>query len=387
VDNDLNGIDSLLWDAWSEFCDQLRDAGRLIIDHNGPPNPQNRAAGFEYLARYVPKALDVKFNNSDSGHPQLFWLQTPTSKSFGDNPDCTYIACPVDGTHTYRLVGNRGTAKWVSFVVGSSVINNRELETNWDGSFEIVLSAKAHPGNWLRLGPGNGTLVIWQFFGSWHEEQPMRVRVECLDVDAAPGPPTPADVAHRLHDVIEWLRRDVAWWSRFINFFHPWPNEFVGRVPDFLTGDGMQQLLNRRLSNCRWVVEADEALIVSVRPPACAYWHFELGNEWMNSVDYRYRLSSLNSEQAVFNPDGTVVIVLAHEDPGVPNWLDLAGYTSGLINSGWIEPNEPPLPQTHLVKFADLDRELPWGTLRIRADWRREQLRLRKIGVDRRFPT
>jgi hypothetical protein len=190
-----------------------------------------------------------------------------------------------------------------------------------------------------------------------------------------------------MKETIEWLRADVSVWSRFISFFRSWPNEFVPRVPDFLAGDGMQQTLTRRLSNCHWVVALDEALIIQVSPPECAYWHFELGNEWMNSVDYRYRLSSLNSEQAKCNPDGTVVIVLAHHDPGVPNWLDAAGYTSGLINSGWIEPAEPPVLDVSLVKFADLGTELPPGTPRVGTEWRHEQLRLRKIGVDRRFPT
>jgi hypothetical protein len=185
-------------------------------------------------------------------------------------------------------------------------------------------------------------------------------------------------------------------WSRFVNFFRPWPNQFVQRIPDFLHSDGIpdsmgsdaqQKALGRTVLFCRWVVEPDEALVVTVRPPECAYWNFELNNEWWNTVDYRYRLTSVNGEQAVFNPDGTVVVVLAHEDPGVPNWLDLAGYTSGLLNQRWVESRETPLPEAHLVRFADLEHELPEGTPRISAEWRREQLWSRKIGIDRRFLT
>jgi len=379
--------DALLWDAWCNFCDELKDAGRLVFDHGGPVNAQNRAAGFEYLARYLPKALDQKFNCADPLYPQLFWLQTPTSKSFGDNPDCTYLAGWVDGAHTYRFVGNRGTVKWVSLLVGTSIINNSDLIVEWDGSFEIILSAEEQPGNWLRLDPGMNRIFIRQFFGSWHEEEPMRIRVERIDLDEPPPPPTPEDVARRLGETIQWLREDSEYWSRFVSYYRPWPNEFVYGVPDFLGGDGDQQRLQRSLTFCHWEVEPDEALLVTVTPPACAYWNFEMNNEWHNSVDYRYRLSSVNGAQAALNPDGSVVIVLSHRDPGVPNWLDAGGYTSGEINQRWVESADTPLPQARLVKFADLAAAIPAGTPQIGAAARREQLRLRKVGVDRRFPT
>jgi hypothetical protein len=386
--DDMEAVDKLLWEGWSDFCEELKEAGRLIFNHEGPANAQNRAAGFEYLARYIPKALDLNFNHRDTDHPQLFWFETPTSKSFGDNPDCTYLAGWLDGGRTYRLVGNRGTVKWVSILVrGGKAINNRDLLTNWDGSFEVILSAKEHPGNWIPLEPGPHRIQIRQFFGSWHEEEPMRVRIECLDVDTPPPPPTPTDVADRLHETISWLREDTEWWSRFVSYFRQFPNQFVRRLPDFYTTDAFMGALGRTLLFCHWDVEHDEALMVTVRPPQCAYWNFELGNEWMNSVDYRYRLSSLNSVQAEMNPDGTLVLVLSHQDPGIANWLDLAGYTSGQMNQRWVEADGSPLPEARLVKFADLERELPAGTPRVDGAWRREQLRLRKVGVDRRFPT
>lgn len=386
MSDDLKVTDELLWNAWSDFCDQLKEAGQLVFKHGAPANAQNRAAGFEYLARYLPKALDQKFNCANTLYPQLFWLQTPTSKSFGDNPDCTYLAGWVDGDHTYRLVGNRGTVKWVSFVVGSSTLNNKDLQSNWDGSFEITLSAKEHPGNWMRLDPGLNRIFIREFFGEWHAEEPMRIRIERVDADTPPPPPTPEDVARRLADTVQWLREDSECWSDFVNFYRDRPNRFVHGLPDSM-GDGGQADLSRMLSFCHWVVQPDEALLITVKPPDCFWWNFEMNNEWHNSVDYRYRLSSVNSEQAAINDDGTVVIVLSHTDPGVPNWLDGAGYTSGEINQRWVETDDTPLPEARLVKLADLQAVLPAGTARIDAEGRREQLRLRKVGVDRRFPT
>ena len=104
----------------------------------------------------------------------------------------------------------------------------------------------------------------------------------------------------------------------------------------------------------------------------------------MNSADYRYRLSSLNSEQAVLEDDGSVVIVVSHRDPGIPNWLDTGGHTIGLMPQRWVEADKSRTPATTLVHFDDLTGARRACSASPRP--RREQLRRRKIGVDRRFP-
>ncbi len=103
-------------------------------------------------------------------------------------------------------------------------------------------------------------------------------------------------------------------------------------------------------------------------------------------MDYRYRISSINSEQAVLEDDGSLTVVVSHTDPGVPNWLDCAGFTSGQINQRWVEADEYPVLETELVKLKDLDRSLPRAARQIDPAGRAEQLRRRKAGVDRRFP-
>jgi hypothetical protein len=391
----MEKVDELLWSAWVGFCDQLKDAGRLVFDHDAPVNEQNRAAGFEYLARYLPKALDVVFNR-DPLHPQLFWLQTPTSKSFGDNPDCTYFEAYVDGERDYRLVGNRGSVKWVNFSVGPAdaeeyrkrfvSLLNDDLVTNWDGSFEIVMSQKPRSGNWLRLVPGVNRVFIRQFFGQWDSEVPMRLRIEAMETAGPPPPPTADDVARRLGNTIEWLKADSAYWARFVSHYRPWPNEFIKGTPPWVTNNGGADTILRSLWFCHWQVQPDEALIITVVPPRCSFWNFEFLNEWMISMDYRYRFSSINGEQAILEEDGSLLIVVSHVDPGVPNWLDCAGFTSGQIDQRWVEADDHPQPQAKLVKLSDLDASLPAHAHRISPVGRAEQIRRRKIGVDRRFP-
>jgi hypothetical protein len=393
----LAGTDDLLWSAWTNFCDQLKEAGKVVFNHDAPVNERNRAAGFEYMARYLPKALDQMFNTRDPLYPQLFWLQTPTSKSFGDNPDCTYFAGWVDGEHTYRLVGNRGSVKWVNFNVGSAdvevykkdfgnTITNDALITNWDGSFEIIMSQEPHQGNWLKTVPGLNRIYIRQFFGNWDTETRMSLSIERVGQDGTPPPPTADDVARRLGETIEWLKEDSEYWTKFVSYYRPWPNKFIEGTPAWMQSDAGRVRINRSFWFCHWTVQPDEALIISVRPPRCTYWNFEFLNEWMISMDYRYRISSINSEQAVLEDDGTVIIVVSDTDPGVPNWLDCAGFTSGQINQRWVEADEYPDFETKLVKLKELDASLPDNVRRIDAAGRAQQLRRRKAGVDRRFP-
>lgn len=375
--------------AWADFCDRLREAGdRLVFRETAPATALDRAAGYQYIARYITKAMQQNWEFADPMFPQLWHLQTPTHKSFGDNPDCNYLTATIDGAQTYRVVGNRGTVKWVSFAAGSesaigAAINNEGLQIEWDGSIEVWYSPEHHSGNWIKTSPGPQTVVIRQFFGQWDTEEPMRLRIERVGPVAVPPPPSTDSVVRGLRKTMDWLIEDSARWADWIDFYRNQPNRFVTGMPGWT--DGAERSLGRLLHFCYFQIAPDEALVIRVTPPECAYWNFELGNYWMNSVDYRYRLSSLNSEQAEYQSDGSVVIVVSHRDPGVLNWLDTAGYSVGLMPNRWVESHESPTPGTKLVRFDDLESELS-GVRRIEQPERIEQLRRRKIGVDRRFP-
>jgi len=105
-----------------------------------------------------------------------------------------------------------------------------------------------------------------------------------------------------------------------------------------------------------------------------------------NSLSQRSRTDASGWSQAVYEDDGSVRIAVSHLDPGIPNWLDVGGHCVGMVNQRWVEAQDHPVPTAKLVKVADLPRLLPSNARRIGAEERREQLRRRKIGVDRRFP-
>jgi hypothetical protein len=62
----------------------------------------------------------------------------------------------------------------------------------------------------------------------------------------------------------------------------------------------------------------------------------------MQTLEYRSRRSSLNQSQIHLEPDGTYRIVIAHKDPGVPNWLDCEGHHTGTIFWRFLLPETDP---------------------------------------------
>ena len=90
----------------------------------------------------------------------------------------------------------------------------------------------------------------------------------------------------------------------------------------------------------------------------CDHWNFQLNNYWMESLDYSHFTIHTNKHLARYRADGSVRIVVAHADPGVPNWINTVGHQSGTMCFRWIRAKTHPQPQTRVVKLADL-KNLP----------------------------
>jgi hypothetical protein len=359
-----------------------------------------------YLSRYINKALNDVLEYLDFDFPQLWIMQHPTSKSFGDNPDATYIAARLEGSRTYRIVGDRGTASWLRFVltpyeelVGGSVLtganivslSGQELVVDENGSFELILSAERRDGNWMQLPPGKSRLLIRQFFGNWDLERPLTARIEQVGKEGqTPSELTAERMVTALRDVNDYITRDSDRWYRWSMFYKQMPNSFYKGRPTWAGGTAeAERNIGRWLNIAYWMLDEDEAAVVEFAPPDVGMWLFELDTFWMTSVDYRYHFSSINSAQAVADPDGVVRLVIANQDPnGAANWLDPAGHREGLIMGRWIDPApgaENVTPTCTIVKLADLDATLPSDTSRVSADGRVAQWRRQRDGVMNRF--
>ena len=51
--------------------------------------------------------------------------------------------------------------------------------------------------------------------------------------------------------------------------------------------------------------------------------------------------------------------VVAHDDPGVANWLDTAGHSAGPVILRCVRTETAPVPTTRVVQFADVDGAVP----------------------------
>jgi len=75
----------------------------------------------------------------------------------------------------------------------------------------------------------------------------------------------------------------------------------------------------------------------------------------MESFDYRHRPINTNNHLARKDADGSWTIVVAAEDPGVPNWLDTGGRREGFLLLRWVLAGDaPPTPTCRLVEVASL---------------------------------
>ena len=78
-------------------------------------------------------------------------------------------------------------------------------------------------------------------------------------------------------------------------------------------------------------------------------------NHWGETVDRRTRTAGINGDTAVRRDDGTVRLVVAHQDPGLPNWLDTAGHPAGSLSLRWFRSTASlPTAETQLVPFTQL---------------------------------
>ena len=74
----------------------------------------------------------------------------------------------------------------------------------------------------------------------------------------------------------------------------------------------------------------------------------------MESLDYRYHRIHLNKHTASYREDGSVRVVVAHEDPGTENWIETAGHDCGTMSWRWVRARENPRPRTRVVKLDEI---------------------------------
>ena len=353
--------------TWDEFCDTLKAAGAALTFPGAPRDPFNQAEGYRYLSRLARAGLMAFVEHADPRAPVLHRVAHETVKLGSDNPDNYYQTAATHGDFEYRISGRRNTVTYLGFgtqaghygqsggLPPTGYVEAGELEIGEDGTFELIVSSRRHEGNWLPMTAESRTLIVRQTFLDRETETPAELHIErigCADDEGQPRPLTPEQIDEGLRSAGTLVAGAAMLFANWARGFRKHSNTLPMFDPDVSLQAGGDP--NIVYYHSHWSVAEDEALLIEAMPPECEHWNFQLNNYWMESLDYRYHTIHTNKHLAHHEEDGSVRLVVAHEDPGLPNWLETAGHTSGTMCFRWIRAAEHPQPRTRLVKLSEI---------------------------------
>lgn len=353
--------------SWNEFCDALKAAGAALQFPGAPRDPFSQAEGYRYLSRLTRAGLMAFVEHADPNAPVLHRVVNEDTKLGADNPDNYYQTAALNGNWDYRIRGRRNTIAYLSFgtqagnygqgggLPPTGHIAAEKLEVDVDGNFELILSSTPQPGNWLPMKPETGTLVVRQTFLDREGEIPAELHIErinCPEGERGPAPFTPKQLDEGLGTVSALVAGAPLLFAKWARDFQKHANKLPRFDPEVSLQAGGDP--NIAYYHSYWAVAADEALLIEVTPPECEYWNFQLSNYWMESLDYRHHRIHTNKFLAEAAADGSIRLIVSHEDPGLPNWLETAGHSFGTMCFRWVGASEHPQPQTRLVKLKGI---------------------------------
>ncbi len=385
-------------EAFDGFVDALETARQVVLDRTPEDGPE-RAEGYRHIIRMIEMQNAPATDDHDPAHPHVSRCPTIVCKLGFDNPDFSYInVAPISEEYSYRITGTRGTVPYISMQIfdnpfgGEVFMTSEDLIIERNGRFEIILSATRpdDAANWMELKPGANRFILRNGFYDWDTEVEASVRVEVIGGPVS-GPVPHLSVEEFVSDVGGLSLRLSSILGVMQDARDGWPlNDLNGPDPDAfgIAGAGVPSAYS---SAGRYELEEGEALLIETPVPSVVHGGIQVGNLWIESIDYQTRQTSLNWFQSYADEDGIIRYVLAMEDPGVPNWLDVSGHPRGGIFMRWQSPDEdalPELPVVTQVSLAELRDRLPNGHPTVSATERAETLARRYVAVNkRRNPT
>jgi len=353
--------------SWSEFCDELKIAGNVLLSPGAPRDPFQQAEGIRYLSRLTRAGLEAYVEYPDPAFPQLRRMVHETVKMGADNPDNHYMNAQISGAYEYKVLGKRNTIDYISFhtqngnygttggLAPCGKLDNAKLVLEADGSFEIFVTRKPQGKNWLKIEAETSLLMVRQTFSDRINEEPAHMEIINLSGIQRPGPLTSKQMDEGLKTASMFVGGAGLLFARWANDFKNHINQLPLFDPEKSNAAGGDESIIYYHSY--WKLASDEALVIEVIPPACDAWNFQLNNHWMESLDYRYHNICINKQNASYEPDGKVRVLVSHQDPGLPNWIETADHSEGTMCWRWyrIHPGaEPVQPSCRVVKKNEL---------------------------------
>jgi hypothetical protein len=398
VSTKVGGVEVTTIAGWNELVDSLRDLpARMLLKLPEPlrSDPQiQQEVGRVILAALASSTISTI--SGDGDHPVFLPTIGQTFNIGQPNADTVYKIAQISAGGTYRLRGRQGSLKIVT--VSQTTKGKKEgtaprvvdhdlnaLQADPEGHFEVLLSADrpaGYTGDWWQLKPETTSLLMRMVSSDWNTEQDPSISIERLDSSAQ----RPRISAEDLEERLRQLPYAIAFIAPlFINHVDELRKQgYVNtlKVADFSQIGGLN---GQFYYEGVYELADDEALIVEATvPESCMYRSLILTNELYETTDWYNNHSSLNDAQSSPDDDGVLRVVVSAQDPGVPNWLDTAGYPRGVVQGRWTDCSAQPVPTARKVAVADVRNFLPASTPTISQEQRQQLIRARREALQQR---
>ena len=354
--------------AWRELLDTLNGLDRSFLDgERAVTDDRQIADGYRMLATTLGVAFDTYLFGEPS-RPMFVEVNTPFRRDRrwgGDNTDAYYYICPVDPGRRYRISGNRGDSVYFSLTAYNepspgawsdrvvAIVRDDDLDIDAAGNFAFELGPTPDAAVLMtrdyQADPLTGRAVNWHI-EAFDEPDPIRHG--------------DAETAAKLRASAAWMRTmfaivPLAVGAR-VDDSHALGHEIAHaanqfaepyQVPDANFGWSARDAC---YSYGSFVLDEDEALVITHQPPPCRFWNLVVWNQFMATHGITDARCSINGHGAVLNADGTVTIVISRAVTGHPNSLTTLDYPRGNLAFRWFLADGVPVrPDVRLVELAD----------------------------------
>ena len=350
--------------ALLDFEELLSAAREMVL--NDARTQQEAVEGMRWLLRAVAMSVEVAAD-ANPRRPYFQRMDTLVRKVGGDNPDAEYEFAAIDGRYDYKISGNIGSVRYLGFTFNAgqgtttrrqfAYLSDKTLELDQDGNFTIILSQEPtdSSGQWIQIPDDASGILVRQYIANRKKEELATLNIDVLGSPIQFSPVTDQEIADAIIGTSYAFLSLTTLHHRVLPELMEKTNVFIEATSDSLGGaisgnDNLYMIGSYQLAD-------DEALIMLVQPPKTRYWNIALESRWHETADYLHRPTSMTLDEVNYNEDGSVEFIVAHKDPGHPNWLDTSGHNFGFITLRWLDAmdEDVPMPELQVINWTDLD--------------------------------
>lgn len=391
-------LDTIDQRAVERLALSLRDEPELVdiftaIEHHWRAAVQPDGAHIARLAHEYEQAVFCALMNAANDDPQyprlhafgrlehnLDGVRVPATKSGHPNPDYFYRFAPIEGGTAYvikgKIAGGRPTAFEVSILTAAQVYQGNlsldQLQVDTDGCFDITIDAEpaGERQNHFQSNAESVQILIRDVIADASRENPISLTIERLGPPPTRPERTFGEVAASIERHLRKHVDDLIYVTD--NFIRATPaNSFA--PPEIKSGS--MYSVAQAYSPGNFAIEVNQALIINLTLGAARYAVVPITDYWGGLGRFLEQPVYVGTGNAVPNRDGSFTFVVAHQDPGVANWVNPDSLTQGSMFIRWIgfgsNATDAPISlSVQPVAFDDIDHHLSADTPRLTPDER-----------------